>query len=79
MIFGSLRVMAITNIKDAQREMRSNLDGSKVEVCLGASTCVICGKAMPVCWDVVCFVCGNTVCYACAVVHKGRWYCKQCR
>jgi hypothetical protein len=44
----------------------------------GHSVCNICGKDMPVCWDVVCYKCSRTFCYECAKVKKGHWFCKEC-
>lgn len=42
------------------------------------SVCQICGKDMPVVWDVICSICEGAYCYECALGIKGWWVCKRC-
>ena len=41
----------------------------------GDAVCNKCGKDMPICWDVVCYVCNKTFCYNCATPIHGKWLC----
>ena len=42
------------------------------------SVCNACGKDMPICWDIVCYVCNRTFCYDHAIDIDNYWYCPEC-
>jgi len=42
------------------------------------SVCNVCGKDMPICWDIVCYVCNRTFCYEHAKDIDNYWYCPEC-
>jgi hypothetical protein len=63
-------------IKDEQGRIKY-LELEDVNIHNGHSVCDICGKDMPICWDVVCAECHGTFCYDCSIAVDGFWYCKN--